>query len=65
MYMQFKPDSLDAEIALLFNGKNKIALQNEALKKYPKILKEIKNGNLQLEYDIFHYGKRKKKSYIE
>ncbi len=55
-----KPDSLDAEIALLFNGKNKIALQNEALKKYPKILKEIKNGNLQLEYDIFHYGKRKK-----
>lgn len=53
-------DNLDAEIALLFNGKNKIALQTDTLKKYPKISREIKKGNLVLEHDIFHYGKRKK-----
>ena len=54
------PDLLDAEIALLFNGKNRIAISSETLKNYPKILKEIKKGNLELTYDIFHYGKRKK-----
>lgn len=54
------PDKLDAEIALLFNGKNKIAITADTLKRYPKILREIKNGNLELTFDIYHYGKRKK-----
>ena len=53
------PDLLDAEIALLFNGKNRIAISSETLKNYPKILKEIKKGNLELTYDIFNYRKRK------
>ncbi len=46
-------------------GKNKIAIQKETLKKYPKILKEIKKGNLELTYDIFHYGKNKKEKFYK
>ncbi len=52
-------DKLDANIAFLFAGKNKILLTKEMLQEYPKIKTEIKNGNLGLEHDIFYYGKRK------
>lgn len=52
-------EKLDANIAFLFAGKNKILLTKEMLLEYPKIKSEIKNGNLGLEHDIFFYGKRK------
>lgn len=52
-------DKLDANIAFLFSGKNKILLTKEMLLEYPKIKTEIKNGNLGLEHDIYYYGKRK------
>lgn len=58
-----EPDKLDASLALLFNGKNKIAITSETIKENPKILKEIKKGNLELVNDIYQYGKNKKEKF--
>ena len=52
-------DSLDPNISVLFNGKKKICLTSEIVSKYPKIRKEIDKGNLELEYDVYSYGKKK------
>jgi len=51
---------LDPNIFVLFNDKKKICLTSELVKKYPRISKEIQKGNLELEYDVYSYGKRKK-----
>ena len=56
-------NELDADVALLFGEKKKILLTKEILKENPKIKKEIDKGNLQLECDVFYYGKRKKVKY--
>lgn len=53
-------DNLDAEIAILFGNRKKILIENELLKSFPKIKKEIEKGNLEIAYDNYSYGKRKK-----
>jgi primosomal protein N' (replication factor Y) len=57
---------LDAELALLFAGKNKVLIDKEILKFFPKIKKEIEKGNIEISYDNYSYGKNKqvKKYYI-
>ena len=50
---------LDANVAMLFNAKGKIAINDKLLQEYPKIKTEIKKGNLELSYDVYSYGKRK------
>ena len=52
-------EELDPNISVLFNGKKKICLSSEIIAKYPKIKKEIDKGNLELEYDVYSYGKKK------
>lgn len=54
------PDSLDMDLAMLFNGKNKIAISYDTIKENPKILREVKKGNIEVSYDVFQYGKNKK-----
>ena len=51
---------LDPNIFVLFNNKKKICLTSELVKKYPRISREIQKGNLELEYDVYSYGKNKK-----
>ena len=51
---------LDPNIFVLFNNKKKICLTSDLVKKYPRISREIQNGNLELEYDVYSYGKNKK-----
>lgn len=55
-----EPDKLDYDLAVLFGGKNKIAISQETIKNNPKIIREIKKGNLELSYDIYQYGKNKR-----
>ena len=50
---------LDANVAMIFNAKGKIAINDKLLQEYPKIKTEIKKGNLELSYDVYSYGKRK------
>lgn len=52
-------ESLDPHIISLFDNKKKISLTSDLLKEYPKIRKEINNGNLLLDYDLYSYGKTK------
>lgn len=52
-------DNLDAEVALLINGRQSIPIDNKILSLYGKIKKEIDLGNLELKTDIYTYGKRK------
>lgn len=52
-------DQIDAELAILFNGKKKILISKDILKHYRKIKKEIDRGNLEITSDVFTYGKRK------
>lgn len=51
---------LDPNIFVLFNNKKKICLTSDLVKKYPRISREIQKGNLELEYDVYSYGKNKK-----
>lgn len=51
---------VDPHIIALFDNKKKLTLTNEIIKEYPKIKKEIEKGNINLEFDIYSYGKTKK-----
>lgn len=50
---------LDADVALIFNGKNKVLLDKSNANLYSKIKKEIDKGNVELSYDAYSYGKNK------
>ena len=52
-------DNLDPHIAILFRDKKKIILTSELLKENPRIKKEIERGTLELDHDVFTYGRRK------
>ena len=52
-------NNLDPNIALLFRDKKKIILTSELIKEYPKIRKEIERGTLELDHDVFTYGRRR------
>lgn len=56
-------DKLDAEVALLFDNKKGIIIDNKILSKYSKIKKEIEKGNLEISTSIYTYGKRKLEKY--
>ena len=55
-----EPDKLDLDLALIFNGKQKIAVSADILVNNPKLSKEIKKGTIEVAYDIYQYGKNKK-----
>ena len=55
-----EPDKLDLDLALIFNGKKKIAVNGETISNNPKLSREIKKGTVEISYDIFQYGKNKK-----
>ncbi len=50
---------LDAELALLFAGKNKVLIDKDILKVFNKIKKEVEKGNIEISYDNYSYGKNK------
>ena len=52
-------NNLDPHVAVLFRDKKKIILTSEILKKNPRIKKEIERGTLELDHDVFTYGRRK------
>ena len=52
-------EEVDPNILMLFGDKKRITLSSELVKAYPKIRKEIDSGNLNLDYDVYTYGKRK------
>lgn len=52
-------DNLDPNIALLFKDKKRIILTSELIREYPKIKKEIDRKTLELEHDVFTYGRRR------
>ena len=52
-------EELDPNILMLFGDKKRISLSSDLVKEYPKIRKEIDLGNLDLDYDVYTYGKRK------
>lgn len=52
-------ENLDPNIALLFRDKKKLILTSELIKTYPKIKKEIERGTLELDHDVFTYGRRR------
>ncbi|MDD3171665.1 MAG: primosomal protein N' [Bacilli bacterium] len=51
---------LDADLALMFSGRNKIVIDKEILKNFPKIKKEIEKDNIEITYDNYSYGKNKR-----
>lgn len=58
-------EKIDPNILMLFKDKKRLQLTPELIKEYPRIKKEIESGNLDLDYDVFTYGKRKQvKAYI-
>jgi len=50
---------LDAELALLFAGKNKVLIDKEILKVFNKIKKEVEKDNIEISYENYSYGKNK------
>lgn len=58
-------NKISADLAILFNGKNKVMIDDKILQNFNKIKKEIINNNITLGYDLYSYGKTKKnKRYI-
>lgn len=55
-----EPDKLDLDLAIMFNGKQKIAIAMDTFKDNPKLNREIRLGNIEVSYDIYQYGKNKK-----
>lgn len=56
-------DSVDAEVALLFDNKNNVPITKKILNNYKKIKKEIHNGNIEITTNIYTYGKRRLEKY--
>ena len=52
-------EEVDPNILMLFGDKKRITLSSDLIKEYPKIRKEIDSGNINLDYDVYTYGKRK------
>ena len=52
-------NELDADLALLFNGRNVIEYSNSLLQYNYKIQKEIKKGNIEISYDALTRTKEK------
>lgn len=50
---------IDADLALIFNGKNVIEYTNSLLVYNSKIQKEVKKGNIEITYDALSHTKEK------
>ena len=53
-------DKLHPILHMLFEGKNRVMVDNKILNNYNLVKKEIANGNITLVYDLYTYGKGKK-----
>lgn len=53
-------DKLHPILHMLFEGKNRVMVDNKILNNYNLVKKEIANGNITLDYDLYTYGKGKK-----
>ena len=59
-------DSLSPSLALLFEGKKRFPITKKIEDVYDDIRKEIKKGNISLNYDLYTYGagKKRKEYYV-
>lgn len=53
-------DNMDANLAILLGGKNKVLITKDILEKYNLVKKELEKGTIEIAYDTFTYGKLKK-----
>lgn len=53
-------DKLHPILHMLFEGKNRVFVDNKIINNYHLVRKEIENGNITLDYDLYTYGKGKK-----
>jgi len=53
-------DKLHPILHMLFEGKKRVFIDNKILSNYSLVKKEIANGNITLDYDLYTYGKNKK-----
>ncbi len=52
---------LHPSLAVLFEGKKRLLIDKKILNQYDLIKKEISKGNVTIDYDLYSYGKNKKK----
>ncbi|HHU21443.1 MAG TPA: primosomal protein N' [Acholeplasma sp.] len=52
-------EKLDSNVAMLFKGKSKIEYNSSMIDYSSRIAKELKQGNLAIEYNHYTYGKNK------
>lgn len=53
-------DKLHPILHMLFEGKNRVFVDNKIINNYSLVRKEIEKGNVTLDYDLYTYGKGKK-----
>lgn len=53
-------DKLHPILHMLFEGKNRVFVDNKIINNYNLVKKEIEKGNITLDYDLYTYGKGKK-----
>ena len=66
-YIEVKDyDALPPNLALLFDGKKRFPINKKIQEVYDDIKREIKKGNINLNYDLYTYGngKKRKEYYI-
>jgi len=51
---------LHPDLALLFNGKERLSIDEEIKDKFDLVKKEIEKGNITIDYDYYTYGRDKK-----
>lgn len=51
---------LHPTLAMLFKGKKKVLIDQEILQHFSLVKKEVAQGNIQITYDFYTYGKNKK-----
>ncbi len=54
-------DKLNPDLAIMFNGKTRLPMDNKIKERNDLIKKEIEKGNITVDYDLYTYGKGKKK----
>ena len=61
-YLEIKEyEKLSPDLAIFFKGKKRILIDNRVLSIYDEVKKEIKKGNITLNYDLYTYGNGKKR----
>ena len=53
-------DRLHPVLHMLFEGKSRVFIDNKVINNYALVKKEIANGNITVDYDLYTYGKGKK-----